>query len=91
MFATTTWNGSTWDTGTPDSNKKAIFASNYNLPNDIQACYMQVNTNVVVTVQPNNIFTISNEVIVDQSTPSPGSLIFENSASLIQTNPNVIN
>ncbi len=91
VFATTTWNGSTWDTGTPDSNKKAIFASNYNLPNDIQACSMQVNPNIVVTVQPNHIFTISNEVIVDQSTPSPGSLIFENSASLIQTNPIVIN
>ena len=91
VFATTTWNGSTWDTGTPDSTKKAIFAFNYNLPNDIQACSMQVNPNVVVTVPPNHIFTISNEVIVDHSTSIPGSLIFEDSASLIQINPNVIN
>lgn len=91
LFSTTTWNGSIWDTGVPDSTKKVVFASNYNLPNDIQACSMQVNPNVVVTVQPNHTFTISNEVIVDQTSPNPASLIFEDSASLIQINPNVIN
>ncbi|WP_422722168.1 beta strand repeat-containing protein [Flavobacterium sp.] len=91
VFSTTTWNGATWDTGNPDTTKKAVFASNYNLPNDIQACSMQVNPNVVVTVHPNHTYTITNEVIVDQSTSNPASLFFENSASLIQINPNVNN
>ena len=90
-FATTTWNGTSWDNGDPDSTKKVLFASNYSLPNDIQACSLQINPGVVVTVQPNHIFTITNEVIVDQTTSNPASLIFEDGSSLIQTNPNINN
>jgi hypothetical protein len=91
VFSKTTWNGLTWDSGNPDSTKKAVFTSNYNLPNDIQACSLQVDPNVVVTVQPNHTFTISNEIIVDQSTSNPARLIFEDSSSLIQINSNITN
>ena len=89
-LATTTYNNG-WSNSPPNNTTKAIFSSNYTSTGDLQACSMQVNPNVIVTVQPNHTFTITNEVIVDQTVNNQAKLIFEDSASLIQINPNVTN
>ncbi len=88
-FVTTTWNGSTWDNGTPNSSTKAIFASSFTSSGDLQACSLEVLTGAIVTVQYGDSFIIQNEVIVDGA-PLPAALIFQDGASLIQVN-NVVN
>ena len=89
-LATTTYNNG-WSNSPPNNTTKAIFSSNYTSTGDLQACSMQINPNVIVTVQPNHTFTITNEVIVDQTVNNQAKLIFEDSASLIQINPNITN
>ncbi len=90
LFATTTWDGMLWDNGAPNSSTKAVFSGNYTSTGDLQACSIEVNPNVVVTVKSGHTFTVSNEVVVDQIPPTPAALVFEDSASLIQIN-NVVN
>ena len=90
LFVTTTWDGNLWDNGVPNSTTKAVFAGNFTSTGDLQACSIEVNPNVVVDVLSGHTFTITNEVVVDQIPSTPGVLIFEDSASLIQIN-NVVN
>lgn len=93
LLKATTWNGSAWDNGVPDSTTKAIFSSLYtsagNGLGDLQACSLQVLSNAIVTVKSGDTFTIQNEVKVATSM-LPTALIFEDSANLIQSN-NVLN
>ncbi|PZX92140.1 hypothetical protein DOS84_16480, partial [Flavobacterium aquariorum] len=81
----TTYSGS-WSNGVPDILKKAIFASNYTVTGDIQACSCEVDSGVTVTVNPGFSLVLENGIDVLGS----GSIIFENNSSLIQTN-NVVN
>jgi hypothetical protein len=83
--AATTYTG-TWSNGTPDINKKVIFASNYTLSGDIQACSCEINTGITVTVNPGFSLILDNGLDV----LGTGSIIFENNSSLIQTN-NAVN
>jgi hypothetical protein len=89
----TTWNGSTWSNGVPDSDTKAIFGSLYmsagNGTGDLQACSLEVLSNAIVTVKSGDTFTVQNEVKI-ASSMLPTALIFEDSANLIQVN-NVVN
>ncbi|MEC4051111.1 hypothetical protein OX284_016875 [Flavobacterium sp. SUN046] len=90
LFVTTTWNGTLWDNGTPNSSTKVVFAANYTSTGDLQACSVQVNSNVVVSVQSGHAFSVTNDVSIDQTPLNPGAMIFEDTASLIQIN-NVVN
>ncbi len=80
---TTTWNGSVWSSGTPNSGLKAIFEGNYTSAGDLSACSVLVNSGNVV-FNPNHSLIVTNEVVV-----SGGSLVFENNSSLVQLNETV--
>jgi hypothetical protein len=83
-----TWNGATWSGGNagPGSNDILIFEGDYTATTDLTACSCTINNNAKVTINTGKTLTLSDFVHVDS-----GSLIFENNASLLQTNPNAIN
>jgi hypothetical protein len=92
-FKSTTWNGTIWSNGNPDSTTKAIFGSLYTSTGggtgDLQACSLEVLTNAIVTVSSGDTFTIQNEIKIP-SAMLPTALILEDSSNLIQVN-NVVN
>jgi hypothetical protein len=84
---TTTWDGTTWDNGTPDITKSAVFTADYIVSANFIACSISVTTNATVTVNSSVNVTLENEVSVDAGS----SLVFENTASLLQNNATAIN
>jgi hypothetical protein len=90
---TNTWDGSSWSLGSsPTSlNDKIIFAADYPPtidPNvDIIGCSCLVSGNKNVIIKEGRKLKIENEVDVQGT----GTLIFENNASLVQINDQVIN
>jgi hypothetical protein len=85
--ATTTWNGTIWDNGTPDITKSAVFTANYSITSDFTACSISVTTNSVVTINAGVNVTLENEVNVEVGS----NLVFENTASLLQNNAIAVN
>ena len=77
----TTYNGSGWSNGLPDTTKKAIFTNNYALQNNITACSTEISNNAIVTIPEGKNFTINNELEVNS-----GNLIVESDANLVQIN-----
>jgi hypothetical protein len=76
---TTTWNGTTWDNGTPDMTKKAVFDADYNTTTDpISACECQINASKTVTVADDTYFTISKSIV------NNGNLVVESQGNVIQ-------
>ena len=75
----TTWNGS-WSNGTPSSTKTVIFASNYTIGTDLNACSITVTSGAVVSVTSGFDVTLSGSITV-----SSGSFTLNNNANLIQT------
>lgn len=84
---TTTWDGTSWSSGLPSDNKKAVFTGNYTATADFSACSIQVSNNAIVTVNSGINVTSTNEIIVDNG----ASFIFENSSALLQTNSLAVN
>ena len=82
-YPSTTWNGTAWSNGNPDTTKKVIFAGNFTSIGDIEACSIEVIANNTITISSGHTLTVSNEVTV-LGTPATTSLIFQNNASLIQ-------
>lgn len=82
VVVTSTWNGS-WTPGPPTINDYIVFAANstYTSSGDISGCSCTVNSGATVTISSGDTFTITNEV-----TTKGGTLTFENTASLVQTN-----
>lgn len=78
-FPTTTWNGTVWTNGLPNSATKVVFNGAYSSTGDIEACSVQVLSGNVVINSGHNLI-VGNEVNF-----SSGSLTFENNASLVQT------
>jgi hypothetical protein len=76
----TTWNGTVWSNGIPDSSTSVIFAGNYSSSADLNACTVQVTSGNVV-FNPGHSLIIENGLTV-----SGGTLTFENNASLVQIN-----
>jgi hypothetical protein len=76
----TTWNGTSWNNGVPDSNTKAIISGNYSQAANVSACSLEVTGTAVVTVPTGFNFTISGKVTVAPT----ASLTFENNTNLIQ-------
>lgn len=77
----TTYNGSGWSNGLPDTTKKAIFTNNYALQDNITACSAEISNNAIVTIPEGKNFTINNELEVNS-----GNLIVESDANLVQIN-----
>lgn len=84
--ATNTWNGTTWSTGTaPLSTEKIVFAGNYSSTSNITGCSCQINSGNVV-VNAGHTLTVTDAITV-----SGGSLTFEDTSSLLQTNTSAVN
>ncbi|MGL2992751.1 T9SS sorting signal type C domain-containing protein [Flavobacterium sp. TSSA_36] len=77
--STTTWNGSTWSNGVPDSTKNAIIERAFSVTQDFVACGLTINSGITIRVPEGRNLIITNAVT------SNGQLIFENNASLVQT------
>lgn len=87
----TTWNGSGWSNGIPAGGSSIIFTGTYPPavdPNvNLSGCSCLVSGTAVVTIRSGRTLTVVNEVNVAAS----AALIFENSASLVQTNDAALN
>jgi hypothetical protein len=82
VLKTATWTGSAWVDGPPTANQALEFSGDYNSLGDLTACSCKVTGSKKVVINSGHTLTITNEVTVVGS----GTLTFENSASLIQTN-----
>jgi hypothetical protein len=83
----TIFSGGTWSHGNPDSSKAAIFAENYSISQNLEACSITVNEGVEVSVASDKMVTLGGPINVQ----SGGKFILENNAVLLQngnTNPN---
>jgi len=83
-FPTTTWNGTVWSDGVPNSATKVVFNGAFSSSGDIEACSVQLLSGNVIINSGHNLI-VGNEV-----SSLSGSLVFENNASLVQTS-NAIN
>ena len=84
ILKTATWTGSAWVDGPPTANQALEFSGDYNSLGDLTACSCKVTGSKNVVINSGHTLTITNELTV------LGTLIFEDTASLIQTN-NVTN
>jgi hypothetical protein len=83
----TTYKEGLWSNGTPDGTKTAILSSNYVLSTDTEACSCTIDSGVLVGVNSGVILKLLNGLDVVGN----GSLVFENSASLVQVNDLAVN
>lgn len=79
-FPVTTWNGSAWSNGLPVSSMKAVFNGNFTSSANISACSVQVLSGIVTFASGTSLL-VDNEVTV-----TGGTLIFDDTASLVQYN-----
>lgn len=85
VSASTTWNGSTWSNGLPDSSKAAIFNADFDSTGDIEACSVTI-------LSGETAFYAGHSLIVQNFVNASGGVLrFENSASLVQVNNSAIN
>lgn len=81
----TIWDGTNWSNGLPTKDKTVIFNSNYEISTDTKMCSCVVNSGITVTVA-----TAATLELVSNYSGS-GNLVFENNASLFQTDDSVVN
>lgn len=81
-LVTKTWNGTTWSpAGNPtDNNQNIIFTGDYAEATDVSACECTVNSGIV-NFPTGNYLKLGGKLTVN----TPGTLTFENNASLVQT------
>ncbi|MFA9187382.1 hypothetical protein AAGV33_02345 [Flavobacterium sp. FBOR7N2.3] len=80
------WDGMTWQNGDPDSSRSVVFEQNFSSIVDIEACYCEVTNGANVVINGAHTLKVTNAVnVVD------GKLTFENNASLVQVNDDVVN
>ncbi len=79
-IVSTTWNGTVWSNGPPNSTTNAIITGHYTASADIQACSVTVENDVDFTVPSGLTLTVNGAVITID-----GNLILEDDASLLQT------
>nr|WP_315178377.1 T9SS sorting signal type C domain-containing protein [uncultured Flavobacterium sp.] len=83
---TTTWNGTSWSNGIPVGGSNIVFAGSYppaiDPALDLSGCSCQIIGSAVVTIKSGRTLTVVNELNVAGN----ASLIFQNNASLLQTN-----
>jgi hypothetical protein len=75
----TTWNGTAWSNGNPDSGTAVVFAGNYTAAADFNACSITVNSGAVV-IPPGFDVNLNGALAVNG-----GSFTLENNANLIQS------
>lgn len=81
----TTWNGTSWSFGAPNSTTRAIFAGSFSSTGDLYACSVTVNSGTVV-------FNSGHSLIVVNDVNVPGGrLNFMDKSSLVQINDTAVN
>ena len=87
---TTTYNGSAWDNGDPNSYKTVVFNSDYTITSDFFACSIRVAAGATVTVNSGLNVHINGAITVDPATVTPvvpaGNFILNNNTNLLQAN-----
>ena len=86
VFATT-YNGTSWSNGDPDSSKLAIFTGNYTIAADLTACSLRVTNNAVVTVNSTYNVNLNGAITVD----SGSSFTMNNNSNLFQADASAVN
>ncbi|WP_117879718.1 hypothetical protein [Aureibaculum luteum] len=83
---TTTWNGSSWNNGAPNTSTSAIIEGNYNTNShgSFESCSLTVNSGNTVNIKPNTHITVNNNLTID------GTVQVRNKASLLMTNDNAL-
>ncbi|MDN3675998.1 hypothetical protein QWY90_01580 [Flavobacterium paronense] len=87
----TTWDGTSWSAGLPNSNTSAFFTGNYTSSGSLTACNLTVTNSAIVILQSGDTITLNGIVAVD----SGSTLTLKNNATLLQnttaTNTGAIN
>ena len=84
---TTTWNGTAWSAGIPNTRTAAIFAGNYTSTSSLDACSVVVNNGVNVTFVSGHTLRVGDNITVNGT----GTLTFNNDAALIQHAKHAVN
>ncbi|MEO8516225.1 MAG: hypothetical protein ABI426_05745, partial [Flavobacterium sp.] len=79
---TTTWNGSVWDNGIPDITKDVVFTGDFVSSANLATKSISVSNTAQVSILGTHTLTVANNIDV----VAGSKLIFENNASLLQTN-----
>ncbi|NUY81874.1 hypothetical protein HUK80_13300 [Flavobacterium sp. MAH-1] len=74
-----TWNGTAWSDGVPDSTTTAVITGNFTATADLTACTLTVSNNAVVNIPSGFDVNLTGALTV-----SSGSFTLENNANLIQ-------
>ncbi len=63
---TTTWNGSSWNNGTPNITTSAIISGNYDTTSngDFESCECTINNGVTVNIRANDYMLVQNDLTV---------------------------
>ncbi|SEP75182.1 endonuclease [Flavobacterium urocaniciphilum] len=80
--STTTWNGTSWNNGTPNKDIKAVFTGNYTSSGNLDMCSMDITGTAQVTLQTGHIFTVVRKINV----ASTANFTVQNNANLVQIN-----
>lgn len=84
---TTTWNGTSWDNGTPDITKDAVFTGNFVSSANLATKSISVSNAAQVSILGAHTLTVANNIDV----VAGSKLTFENNAGLLQTNASATN
>lgn len=81
----TTWNGSSWSNGTPDSTKSAIINGNYTSGTAFTCCNLIINSGKTLTINGGSYITVQNNITIN------GSLVVKDKGQLIQVSDSGVN
>ncbi|WP_242203797.1 hypothetical protein [Aestuariivivens insulae] len=81
-IVTSTWGGSSWDNGTPDSSTTVIIDGDYDTGDDgnFSACSLTVNTGSTLTVSGSTYVEVENNIVVD------GNILVRSQGAVVQNN-----
>lgn len=79
---TTTWNGLTWDNGTPNKTKRATINGNFTSSGDLEFCSLAISGTAQVTLQSNHTFTVVRDINIAPT----ANFTVQNNANLVQIN-----
>jgi endonuclease I len=79
---TTTWNGLSWNNGTPNKTKRATINGNFTSTGNLEFCSLEITGTAQVTLQSNHTFTVVRNVNIAPT----ANFTVQNNANLIQIN-----
>lgn len=88
---TTTWNGSSWNNGTPTLNTMVVINGNYDtaVNGNLDACNLTVNNGYKLDIKGNTQVRVSNNIVNNNlSSTNDYNFIVQNDGNLIQINDN---